>query len=178
MTDPSAVLPGAIRQIGYVVRDLDAAMESWCGLGVGPWFTLRNLEQPNCLYRGQPCSPTTSLAFANSGALQVELIQVHDDGPSIYREFVDGGREGFHQLAWWADDFDELMRKATAAGWPIVFSGDGGGTTRFAYFELDTTISTIVEVMELSEATRGMADLVESAAAEWDGVTDPVRSLF
>jgi hypothetical protein len=59
-----------------------------------------------------------------------------------------------------------------------VFSGDGGGTTRFAYFELDTTISTIVEVMELSDATRGMADLVAGAAAGWDGVTDPIRSLF
>ncbi len=178
MSHPSDILPGAIRQIGYVVRDLDAAMQSWCSLGVGPWLTMRNLEQPNCVYRGQPSEPTVSIAFANSGPLQVELIQLHDDGPSIYREFLDAGHEGFHQLAWWAEDFDGFMQRAEAAGWPVVFSGDGNGTTQFAYFELDTMISTIVEVMELNDATRGLADAVANAAAGWDGVTKPVRALF
>jgi hypothetical protein len=177
MSDPREILPGEIRQIGYVVRDLDAAMQSWCTLGVGPWYTIRNLAQPGCTYRGQPVSPTISLALANSGPMQVELIQVLDDGPSIYREFVDAGREGFHQLAWWAEDFGGLMQKAEAAGWPVVYSGEGDGT-HFAYFELDTTISTIVEVTELNDMTRGLAELLEGAAREWDGVTDPVRSLF
>jgi hypothetical protein len=177
MTQPSDVLPGEIRQIGYVVRDLDVAMRSWCDLGVGPWFTLRNLEQPNCTYRGQLSEPTVSIGFANSGPLQVEVIQPHDDRPSIYREFLDAGCEGYHQLAWWAEDFDGLMSKADAAGWPVVYSGNQGGT-RFAYFELDAAISTIVEVMELNDLTRGMAGMVASAAAEWDGVTDPIRSLF
>ena len=178
MSHPGDILPGDIRQIGYVVRDLDAAMRSWCALGVGPWFTLREIEQSNCLYRGQLSEPTLSIGFTNSGSLQVELIQVHDDGPSIYREFLDLGHEGFHQLAWWTEDFDGLMERAEAAGWPVVFSGDGNGLTKFAYFELDTTISTIVEVMELTDATRGLGELVAAAAAEWDGVTDPVRSLL
>jgi catechol 2,3-dioxygenase-like lactoylglutathione lyase family enzyme len=177
MSDPREVLPGAIRQIGYVVRDLDEAMQSWCTLGVGPWYTLRDLPQPNCTYRGQRVSPTISLALTNSGPLQVELIQVLDDGPSIYREFVETGREGFHQLAWWAEDFAGLMRRADAAGWPVVFSGEAGGT-HFAYFELDTTISTIIEVSELNDMTRGLATMLEAAARGWDGATDPVRSLL
>jgi hypothetical protein len=177
VSDATDILPGAIRQIGYVVRDLDAAIHSWCAIGVGPWFTMRSLEQKNCQYRGQLSQPTVSLAFANSGPLQVELIQQHDDGPSIYREFLDAGREGFHQLAWWTEDFEGLMRKAEAARWPVVFSGDGNGVANFAYFELDTTISTIVEVMELNDSTRMLAETVAKAAEQWDGVTEPVRSL-
>lgn len=173
--DTSEVLEGPIRQIGYVVRDLDAAMRSWCALGVGPWFTIRSLEQKDCRYRGERCETTISIAFANSGPMQIELIQQHGDTPSIYREFLEAGREGFHQLAWWVADFDAMMQKATAAGWPIVWSG--GSDTRFAYFELDPRISTVVEVSELNDGTRGLADLVASAAEQWDGITDPVRSL-
>ena len=40
-----------------------------------------------------------------------------------------------------------------------------------------STISTIVEVTELNDGTRGLANLVAGAADQWDGVTDPVRSL-
>lgn len=171
----SDVLDGSIRQIGYVVRDLEAAMQSWCALGVGPWFTIPEFAQEGCRYRDQRCDPTISIAFANSGPMQIELIQQHDDGPSIYREFLDAGREGFQQLGWWVDDFDAVMQRADDARWPLVFSG--GGDVRFAYFELDPRISTIVEVMELNDASRGLAELVAGAAAEWDGATDPIRSL-
>ena len=37
------VLPGPIRQIGYVVTDLDRAIAGWLELGVGPWFVMRGL---------------------------------------------------------------------------------------------------------------------------------------
>lgn len=176
MFDVSEVLDGPIRQIGYIVRDLDAAMESWRALGVGPWFTIRELTQKDCQYRGELCEPTLSIAFANSGAMQIELIQQLDDASSIYREFLDAGREGYHQLAWWVTDFDAMKQQADDAGWPVVFSGDGG-TVRFAYFEPDPSVGTIIEVMELNDSSRGLADMVEGAAANWDGVSDPIRSL-
>ena len=31
-------LPGVVRQIGYVVDDLDGSLDRWLQLGVGPWF--------------------------------------------------------------------------------------------------------------------------------------------
>jgi hypothetical protein len=171
----SGVLEGPIRQVGYIVRDLDAAMRSWSLLGVGPWFTGRDVEQ-RCRFRGELCEVTISIALANSGPMQIELIEQIDDGPSIYREFLDSGGEGYQQLAWWVRDFDALLRRAEAAGWPIVFS-DLDGEYRFAYFELDPQISTVVEVMELTDATEGLFEIVAQAAASWDGVTEPVRSL-
>jgi hypothetical protein len=152
MTRP--VLDGAIRQVGYVVPDLDAAIVPWCDLGVGPWYTIREMPQPGCIYRGQPCAPTISVAFTNSGPMQIEIIQPHGDTPSIYREFLDAGRTGYHQLAWWTEDFTGMLERAEAAGWPLVFSGDAGGAARFAYFELDQQVSTIIEVTELNEMTQ------------------------
>jgi hypothetical protein len=50
----SGVLEGPIRQIGYIICDLDAAMQSWCSLVAGPWFTMRNVEQ-RCRFRGELC---------------------------------------------------------------------------------------------------------------------------
>jgi hypothetical protein len=177
-SETSGVLPGAVRQNGYVVRDVDAAITSWLAVGVGPWFTMREFPQQNGDYRGRLCEPVLTIAFANSGPLQLELIQQHDDGPSIYREFLDAGREGFHHLAWWTEDFPATMKAAEAAGWPVAQSGDGNGVAHFAYFELDGATSTVVELMELNDATRFLATTVAEGASAWDGVTDPVRSLF
>jgi catechol 2,3-dioxygenase-like lactoylglutathione lyase family enzyme len=166
-TGVGAVLPGPIRQIGYVVRDLRAAIDDALALGIGPWFTMLDLPQEGMVYRGAPCAPVLSIGFANSGDLQVELIQQVDDSPSIYREFLDAGREGFQQLAWWVDDFAAFEARADAAGWQAVYGGDAAGS-RFEYYETAGALATIVEVMELTDATKWMASTVRDAAAAWD----------
>jgi hypothetical protein len=169
-------LPGAFRQIGHVVRDLDQAMAAWLQLGVGPWYVLRGYQQ-SALFRGDRCAVRCDLAFANSGDLQIELIRQADDVPSIYTEFLAAGGEGLHQLAWWADDFDAALAAAQVAGWPVVWSGGGAGTVRYAYLEPPAGGPVaVIELMELDAASTGMATLVRDAAVGWDG-SDPIRAL-
>jgi hypothetical protein len=175
LIDMPEILPGVVRQNGYVVRDLDAAIEAWCAIGVGPWYTLRELSPQDFRFRGQPSQPVISIAFGNSGALQIELIQQLNDAPTAYREFLDAGHEGFHHLAWWAPDFDAAMERASAAGWSVV--QDGGGGTKFAYFDTGGVTSTVIELSELNEATRAFNEMIAAAAAGWDGVTQPVRPV-
>lgn len=170
----SAILPGAIRQIGYVVRDLDTAINDWLAMGVGPWFVMRGLTQ-HVEYRGEPCSVTLSLAWANSGDMQLELINQTDDTPSIYTEFLAAHGEGFNQLCWWTDDFDATMAAVSAAGWPVVWSGGEDQGQRYAYVQPPTG-AAIAELTARTDALVGMAALVRDAAANWDG-TDPVRAL-
>lgn len=172
----SEVLPGEVRQIGYVVTDLDDAISGWLKMGVGPWFVIRNLPQ-RVSYRGEPCEVRLSLALSNSGDLQVELIQQLDDTPSIFTEFLAGAPTGggFHQLAYWTADFDTAMAKLAEAGWPLVWSGGDGEGVRFAYFEPPTG-AAIVEIMELTESSGGMGAYVREQAVAWDG-SDPVREL-
>ncbi|MGK2870057.1 MAG: VOC family protein [Mycobacterium sp.] len=183
------VLPGPVRQIGYVVDDLDAAVANWLKLGVGPWFVMRDLVQ-QVTYRGEPSAVTLSLALANSGDLQIELIQQTDDTASIFTEFLQARGErsdgestgpGFHQLAYWTDDFDDTMGLVAEAGWPVVWSGGEGDGVRYAYVELSsaeraTSPAAIIEIMELTDASAGMAAFVRQAAEGWDG-SDPVREL-
>lgn len=172
------ILPGPIRQIGYVVTDLDRAIAKWVDLGVGPWFVMRHLSQ-RVDYRGQPTEITISLALSNSGDLQVELIQQHDSTSSVFTEFLSTHGEGFHQLAYWAEDFAATMEAVRQAGWPVVWSGGEDVGTRFAYVEPPgdpAPVSQVIEIMELNEITAGMAQYVREAAAGWDGV-DPIREL-
>ncbi|GGN40595.1 VOC family protein [Streptomyces fuscichromogenes] len=165
-----AALPGGIRQIGYVVRDLDSAMDSWLSLGVGPWHVIRGMPV-HALYRGQPCATTVSVALSNSRDLQIELIRQDDDTPSIYTEFLSSEREGYQQLAWWVDDLDDAVRAVVGAtGWPVVWSSDDTKSSlRYAYLEPPNGPAQAIEIMERTAGTDGFAETLRSAAASWDG---------
>ena len=168
-----SVLPGPIRQIGYVVTDLDQAIASWIDLGVGPWFVVRDLPM-RALYRGEACATTLSLALANSGEMQVELIHQKDDTPSIFTEFLESNGPGLHQLAYWTVDFENTMRDVEHAGWPVVWSGGEGFGVRFAYVEPPGSPAAVIEISELTEATLASSTQIRDAAASWDG-SDPIR---
>src|SRR5271155_2095298 len=152
-------------------------MASWVQLGVGPWFVMGNVEQTDTEFRGELSAPMVSFAFANSGELQIELIQQHDECPSVYREFLDAGGEGFHHIAFWTRDVPVVLAAAEKIGWPTIQRGNVGGAAEFAYVDAGRFSSTVVEVMELNQATGWLAATVRDAAADWDG-TEPVRSLF
>jgi hypothetical protein len=168
-----SVLRGPIRQIGYVVTDLDQALASWLELGVGPWFVVRDLPM-RALYRGEACATKLSLAMANSGEMQVELIHQEDDTPSIFTEFLDANGPGLHQLAYWTEDFDTTMQAVADAGWPVVWSGGEGFGVRFAYVEPPVSPAAVIEISELTEATLASSTHIRDAAASWDG-GDPIR---
>jgi hypothetical protein len=170
-----SVLPGPIRQIGYVVTDLEQAMQSWVELGVAPWFVIRGLPM-RAIYRGEPCETTLSLALSNSGDLQVELIKQEDDANSIFTEFVGSSGPGYHQLAYWTEDFNATMDAVADAGWPVVWSGGEGFGVRFAYVEPPNSPATVVEISELTDATVASSTFIRDAAANWDG-TAPIREL-
>ena len=170
------VVPGPVRQMGYVVTDLDQAMTGWLELVVGPWFVMRGVAL-QADYRGEPCETTLSLAFANSGEMQIELIQQTAATPSIFTEFLAARGPGLHQLAYWTTDFAATMYEVEKAGWPVVWSGGEGYGVRFAYVEPPNAPAAVIEISELTEATAANAVFIHDAAAEWDG-TNPVRDLL
>ena len=170
----NSILPGPIRQIGYVTRNLDASIRDWLTMGVGPWYVMRGLHQ-DVLYRGEPCSVTLSLAWAHRDEMQIELIQQDDDTPSVFTEFLAEHGEGFNQLCWWADDFDATMAAIADAGWPVVWSGGGDVGQRFAY-AVPPTGAPIAEIAARTDTLVGMAAFIRAASDGWDG-TDPVRTL-
>ena len=166
--------PGPIRQFAYVVTDIDDSISRWASVGVGPWFVMRSMPMPGTTYRGKPSEPIITMALGNSGDMQIELIEQHNNAPSIYREFLDVGRSGMHHVAYWSEDFDGTMARVGAAGYRTAQLGRSAGTG-FAYVD-GGPAAEFVEVMELRDVTREFMDHIRDTAATWDG-KDPIRSL-
>lgn len=169
---------GEIRQNGYVVRDIEAAMRHWVEvLGIGPWFYFERAPITEFRYAGERSDPQVSIALANSGALQIELIQQRDEAPSSYLDFLRAGREGLQHLAFWTEDFDAAAAAAASRGHRALQSGCSGGPDgRFVYYAAEAHPGTLIEISEISGAKGSFFAHVREAARTWDG-SDPIRRL-
>jgi catechol 2,3-dioxygenase-like lactoylglutathione lyase family enzyme len=173
---------GEIRQVAYLVPDIEAAMGYWADvLGVGPWFYNSKVPIENYIYRGQRYEPHNSVALANSGDLQIELLQTRNDVPSMYRDFLQAGRSGMHHFAYWTETFDDDLVRAEAAGFKVCMSGEVGDNGRFVYFETtdagdDVWPGTVVELSEVAGPKGRLFKLIREASLNWDGA-DPVRAF-
>jgi hypothetical protein len=92
---------GPIRQNGYVVRDIEAALKHWTEvIGVGPFWYFERVPIEQFSYQGEPSPLEVSIALANTGPLQIELIRQRNDAPSMYRDFLSAGHEGLQHVAY------------------------------------------------------------------------------
>ena len=82
--------PETVIQAGHVVEDIDAAIVTFAAtLRIGPWYRFRTSQpRKGSLYRGREVNHDLSIALAFHGSMMLELIQQHDDGPSVFREGV------------------------------------------------------------------------------------------
>ena len=119
-------------------------------------------------------APQTSVALANSGPLQVELIQQRNDAPTMYRDFIDAGRTGLQHVAYWTESFDADLARLTAQGFTIGMSGEVGERGRFVYFETEFHPGSVIELSEVAGPKGKLFRMIRDAASGWDG-RDPVR---
>lgn len=166
---------GDVRQAGYVVHDIHAEMRHWSEvLGIGPFFYADRVPVKNFRYRGEPSPIEVSVALANSGPLQIELIQQRNDAPSMYKAFLDSGRTGLQHIAYWTQDFDADLERLAARKLTVGMSGEVGERGRYVYFETESHPGTVVELSEVAGPKGKLFDLIREAARGWDG-RDPVR---
>lgn len=159
--------PPDILQYAFVVPDLDAAMLKWHRtLGVGPFLVNRDLKITDPLHRGTPRVVRFSTAVAQSGSVQIELVEQHDDGPSAFRDTVPAGETRFHHVAIIADDFDAAL--ARYADVEIAAQGRFGDI-RFVYLDTSATLGAMLEILEDRPAIRAFFAAIRKAAERWDG---------
>jgi catechol 2,3-dioxygenase-like lactoylglutathione lyase family enzyme len=171
---------GEIRQVAYLVPDIEAAMDHWAGvLGVGPWFYNPKVPITNYTYRGERYEPHNSVALANAGGLQIELLQTRNDVPSMYRDFLRAGLSGVQHFAYWTERFDADLARAEAHGFKVCMGGEVGENGRFVYFETPAAGAgalpgTVIELSEVAGPKGRLFKMIREASVGWDG-SDPVR---
>lgn len=166
---------GDFRQIGIVVRDIDAAMKHWVEVcGIGPWFYVDQLPLTEFGYRGERHDDIhISIALANSGDVQLELIQQRCDTPSMYRDFVAAGHEGMQHWSSWPKDYDARLTYAVSNGYEIGQQGDSV-RGRFVYLWNEGHPGTVIEMADMTPERESIFNAIRDAAVGWDG-DDPIR---
>jgi len=150
-------------------------MTHWSAVcGVGPWFYADRLPVTMFAYDGERYDDIhISVALANSGDMQVELIQQRCETPSMYLDFLRRGHEGMQHWSSWPEDYDAKLERALASGYSIGQQGDSP-RGRFVYLMQEGHPGTVIEMAELTEARARIFGAIADAARDWDG-DDPIR---
>lgn len=168
-----------IMQAAFIVDDVEAAARAWtAATGIGPFFLVPHIRLAEARYRGAPSDGIHfSVAIAQSGGTQIELIQQHCDRPSAYRDTIAKGATGFHHFCIYTDDYDATRQRYLDQG--FVSAVDGVfGTMRFCYVDTSPTLGCMIEIVEQDDAQTAAFTRIADGARDWDGVTDPIRPLF
>ncbi len=161
---------GQIRQLGYVVDDIEAGMKYWAEvMGVGPWYYNPKVPIQNYTFCGQPYEVHNSVALANSGNVQVELIQTRDETPSMYKDFKAVKGTGLQHVAFWTKTFDSSLQKMLDLGFAVKMSGEVGTKGRFVYFDKEYHPGTVIELSEVLGPKGDLFDTIRESAVGWDG---------
>ena len=168
---------GPIVQNAYVVRDIDEAVAHWAGkVGVGPFFLMEHVRFGDVLFRGAPLQLDMSVAIAQWGEIQVELIVQHDAAPSIYTEFAARHGQGLQHVGVMTPSVEEHLRRLARSGIEPIQHGATANGMRFAYVSTDAHPGGMIELIESGPAVEAFFAMVRKAARAWDG-TRPLRRL-
>ncbi|WP_319413513.1 VOC family protein [uncultured Cohaesibacter sp.] len=166
---------GEVRQIGYVVKNIEEAMEFWSKtLGIGPWFYAEKIADQDFYYKGEKSPIERSVALANSGYIQMELVQQLNDAPSMYLDFLNSGRTGAQHFAYWTRNYTEDLARLTAQGLTVGMNGSVGDDGRYCYFETEFHPGTVIELSEVNGPKGTLFKTIRDASIDWDG-KDPIR---
>ena len=168
-----------IIQIAYSVDDIQQAMRHYSELlHVGPWFLVGPFVPPKGFYRGVTTKMHVSLALAFAGQTMIELIQQHDEEPSVFRETLKArGAHGFHHWAIGARDFENTVAHYRSRGYAEAFSDTAPMGFRVVYFDTSRDLPGMLEVIEMNAAAEQGFHTMYQAAQEWDGETHIVHRI-
>jgi methylmalonyl-CoA/ethylmalonyl-CoA epimerase len=166
---------GPIRQIAWVVADLEASVQSWLRVsGVGPWTCFRNVALIG-RHRGKATRVRMHVALGYQDGVEIELIEDLGEGSSPYRSADGAALIGMHHVAWFSDDVANDIVRARERGMSLCFEA-ANEVTRVAYLEDAAEPRLLFEFIEMNAAMRAGLEARLAAARGWDG-TQPVQVI-
>jgi methylmalonyl-CoA/ethylmalonyl-CoA epimerase len=109
---------GPVHHLGLVVKDVDEAVKYYTSVfGLGPFRTevYEMDERTGFTYSGQPTRARVKAAFARSGPVAIELVQVLE-GETPHTEFLRKKGEGIQHVAFRVEDLDKTLAELAKVG--------------------------------------------------------------
>ena len=142
-----------IEQIGIVVKDVDQAAGFFASsFGWGP-FKIGEGDVKGFDYGGRTGDCRLKMAFARSGDVEIELIQVLE-GETPHSDFLRRHGEGLQHLRFRVDDCDATVAALAKEGVEPLWSQKFPGIAAFAYMKTDKTSGLMVELFEMKESKK------------------------
>lgn len=167
---------GTVIQTAFIVENIAQSMKDFSArLKVGPWFVRGPFTPSGARYRGETTEINLTLAIGFGGHMSFELIEQHNDAPSVYREIVERRGYGFHHWAIATDAFDRDVDTYLALGYDTAYAVRSPWGYRIAYMDTTRDLSGMIELIEFAGPLEARYTQMYQAAVGWDG-TNPVRS--
>ncbi len=159
-------LLGPVRQIGYVVADVEASARSWATrTGVGPWRVRHNIAFDHCTFRGQRIDVEVSIASSYTDGVELECIAQSSGPASMYTEHLRRA-PGAQHVCFYPANYDQALHHLQTTGMHVELDGAIGGT-RFAY--LDDGHGQVLEIADVSAKGLNARLARAEMAAHWLG---------
>ena len=159
----------SVIQLAYVVADIEASIHHHHQrMAVGPWQLRGPFTTTSALYHGKPVALSLSIAHAFAGHTMIELIQQHDELPSVYTDTIKTTGYGFHHWGVSCPDFDAKLEALHAEGKAPVFEDKTAIGTRVAYVDFRDSMGGFVEYIEMTEGAEARYTAMYARALTWD----------
>jgi catechol 2,3-dioxygenase-like lactoylglutathione lyase family enzyme len=127
-TTPKTSL-GKPLQVASIVKDAqETAQILWSTFGIGPFsfedWPPQDRPEWESFYNGRPAQWRITLAFADLGSVEFELIE-HIEGSSSYTEFIDRRGWGLNHLLFEVDDLDATVAALAESGVGVKMGATG-----------------------------------------------------
>ena len=163
---------GPIMQMGFVVEDLDDAIDYWTKkMNIGPFIKLEGIDLIDQYYKGKPADLDFSGALSYTGSMQIELIKQHCDTPSIYNEYINNEKGELHHLCCLTTDIENDISILESQGYINIQGGKTQDNGQFAYLDTQKKERPIFELTQLSQGGLSFFNMIEEAAKNWDKKT-------
>lgn len=176
MEPPMSQLFGPVQQLGYVVRDLEAAMHHWTqNLHIGPFYQVVQPAVGGTDRQGKAQAGGHRVALTYSGELQIELIELIEQPDATPPTAA--APEGLHHIGFFTAHFDRDLQRAAEAGMTVeqsaAASDPAGKSTCFAS---SGHCGTVLKLIDLQSSNCELYRMVRAEAERWDG-SGPVRRI-
>ena len=156
-------------QLAYVVEDIEASIHHYRRhMSVGPWQLRGPFTTTSAKYHGQAVTLSLSIAHAFAGHTMIELIQQHDDLPSVYTDTIRQRGYGFHHWGVSCPNYDATLENLHRAGKAIAFEDKTAIGTRVAYVDFRSEMGGFVEYIEMNTAAEARYTAMFAHSLTWD----------
>jgi methylmalonyl-CoA/ethylmalonyl-CoA epimerase len=169
---------GEVLQWGYLVKDLDQAMDCWIEqLGIGPWWGYRNVPLKS-LVDGRETDIKIDVGLAYHQGVQIELIHQTCDSDSPYSYFYRESEDAqvLQQVAYMVPNLNVAIGQCQGRGMHEIGRIIPGPGADCVYMSSPAMKGIAVELMPFDQGFLDEYKRCAEQAEQWDG-TEPYRLI-